>query len=351
MLKADWKARELFFHSPAGTSRGVLKSKPSILLLVWNEDEPHIKGIGECSLIPGLSMEAPESIGEKVDELCRNIHDLKYWQDQGLVQYPSLRFALETALLDLEHRGARILFPSEFTIGRSGIPINGLVWMGDKSEMKAGIAEKLKSGFRCLKIKIGAIAVKDELELLRGIRKEFNEKDLVLRVDSNGAFTPDEALDILKKLADLKIHSIEQPIAAGRYEAMAELCEKTPIPIALDEDLIGKLSLETKRNLLDSIKPQNIVLKPSLVGGFKSSEQWIELAEERKIGWWITSALESNIGLNAIAQWTATLNSKMYQGLGTGQLFSNNFESPLEIEKGKLFYRPEKSWQVDDLLG
>jgi len=350
MLQADWKAHELIFRSPAGTSRGVLKNKPSIFLLIWNKDEPHIKGIGECSLIPGLSLEAPESIGEKVDELCRNIHDIEFWKGQGLVQYPALRFALETALLDLENKGARILFSSEFTIGKTGIPINGLVWMGDKNEMKTRIAEKLQAGSRCLKMKIGAIDIEDELALLRDIRKDFGEKDLVLRVDANGAFSPEEALNVLNELAELKIHSIEQPIAAGRYEAMAELCEKTPVPIALDEDLIGHHSLETRNNLVDSIKPQYIVLKPSLIGGFKSSEQWIDLAEDRKIGWWITSALESNIGLNAVAQWTATLKAKGFQGLGTGQLFTNNFESPLEIDNGKLFYRPEKSWHVESLL-
>jgi len=351
MLKADWIAHELNFKSPAGTSRGVLHNKPSIFLLIWNEEEPHIKGIGECSLIPGLSPEAPESIGEKVDELCRNINDLERWQGGALIQYPALNFALETALLDLDRRGSRVLYPSEFTIGKKGIPINGLVWMGDKREMKSRISEKLDAGFSCLKMKIGAINIKDELRLLKNIRKEFNKKDLVLRVDANGAFDPDNALAILDQLADLKVHSIEQPIAAGRYEAMAELCAKAPIPIALDEDLIGLNNLETRRNVIDTIKPQYIILKPSLLGGLKSCVQWIEIAEERNIGWWVTSALESNIGLSAIAQWTATLKTEMYQGLGTGQLFTNNFESPLEIEKGKLYFRPEKEWQVDELLG
>lgn len=357
MLKADWKAHELNFKFPAGTSRGVLQSKPSFFLLVWNEDEPHIKGIGECSLIPGLSPETtdklPEgmaSIGEKVDELCRNINDLKHWQGSALEHYPALRFALEMALLCLKNKGSKQLFPSEFTLGLKGIPINGLVWMGNKREMKARIAEKLAAGSRCLKMKVGAIGWQDELELLKAIRSEFGAQELVLRVDANGAFQPNEAMEVLKELAELDVHSIEQPIAAGRYEAMAELCEKTPTPIALDEELIGLINLETRLNVIDTIKPQYIILKPSLLGGFASSRHWIDLAKKLNIGWWVTSALEANIGLNAIAQWTATLDSEMYQGLGTGQLFTNNFECPLQIEKGELFYRPEKEWLLNELL-
>ena len=299
--------------------------------------------MGRCCFADG-------HIGEKIDDLCRNINDLERWQSGGLDRYPALKFALETALMDLEHRGDRILYPSEFSIGQNGIPINGLVWMGNKVEMKTRIREKLNDGFNCLKMKIGAIDLEDELELLGSIRKEFGANDLILRVDANGAFEPDQAKEVLKELSELDIHSIEQPIAAGRFEAMAELCANTPTPIALDEELIGLNSTDTRANVIDTIKPQVVILKPSLVGGISGSMAWIELAESRNIGWWVTSALESNIGLNAIAQWTATLNNGMHQGLGTGQLFTNNYESPLEIENGHLFYRPERPWKLDELL-
>lgn len=357
MLKADWKAHELHFKFPAGTSRGVLHSKPSFFLTVWNEEQPHIKGVGECSLIPGLSPETTEklpegmpSVAEKIDELCRNINDLPLWQGSALEHYPALRFALEMALLCLKNKGSKQLFPSPFTIGTKGIPVNGLIWMGTAQEMKQRIRAKLDDGFACLKMKIGAIGWQDELDLLKTIRREYTSHDLVLRVDANGAFQPNEAAEVLKELAELDIHSIEQPIAAGRYEAMSELCEETPVPIALDEELIGLINLETRVNVIETIKPQYIILKPSLLGGFASSQHWIDLAEKRNIGWWVTSALEANIGLNAIAQWTATLGSDLHQGLGTGALFKNNFKCPLEVEGGHLFYRPEKVWELDGIL-
>jgi len=239
------------------------------------------------------------------------------------------------------------LFPSEFTKGEKSIPINGLVWMGTKEFMKIQIKEKISSGFSCIKMKIGAIDFDTELELLTSIRKEFSSKDIELRVDANGAFTPKEALEKLKHLSALEIHSIEQPIKQGQFEEMALLCEQTPLPIALDEELIGVFSETKKEEILQIIQPQFIILKPSLIGGFQGSTEWIEKAIKYNVSWWITSALESNVGLNAIAQFTYTLQNKMPQGLGTGGLYANNFEAPLEIEKGNLHYNNLKKWNFN----
>jgi L-alanine-DL-glutamate epimerase-like enolase superfamily enzyme len=239
------------------------------------------------------------------------------------------------------------LFPSEFTKGTHSIPINGLVWMGDQQFMKKQIQEKLKSGFSCIKMKIGAIDFDAEVALLKAIRSEFSYKEIELRVDANGAFNPQDALEKLKILSDLSLHSIEQPIQQGQLEEMASLCEKTPLAIALDEELIGVFARAEKKKLIQMIKPQFIILKPSLVGGFGGSKEWIQIVESEQIKWWITSALESNIGLNAIAQFTHTLKNELPQGLGTGNLFSNNFESPLEVEKGRLHYNNSKNWSFN----
>ncbi|MGB2165189.1 MAG: o-succinylbenzoate synthase, partial [Flavobacteriaceae bacterium] len=238
------------------------------------------------------------------------------------------------------------LFPSSFTRGAEKIPINGLVWMGDHSFMKAQIDEKIAQGFDCIKLKIGALDFDDEYSLLEEIRKHYGPEQMMLRVDANGAFTPEGVMDKLQSLADLKIHSIEQPIAAGQADAMRELCIISPISIALDEELIGVIKKEDRSALLDKIMPQYLILKPSLLGGFQSCEEWIALAQERSIGWWVTSALESNVGLSAIAQWTFSLSVKNHQGLGTGSLFTNNFTSPLEVCNGHLNYDPNQNWEM-----
>lgn len=239
------------------------------------------------------------------------------------------------------------LFPSEFTQNNQSIPINGLIWMGTEAFMKQQIQEKIEAGFRCIKMKIGAIDFETEYTLLKAIRKEFSAKDIELRVDANGAFSPDEALEKLKRLSELELHSIEQPIKAGQIEVMAKLCKQTPLPIALDEELIGVFKTSEKEVLLKTINPQFIILKPSFVGGFQGSTEWIQFAEKQQIGWWITSALESNVGLNAIAQWTYTLQSNLPQGLGTGSLFTNNFESPLTVKHGSLYYDHNKFWEFN----
>ncbi|PRY95982.1 o-succinylbenzoate synthase [Marinilabilia salmonicolor] len=339
MLKATFRPYTLKFKTPGGTSRGVLTEKTSWFITVWDEKNPDIKGIGECSVLPKLSPDDRPNIETKLEDVARNTDLLKSNFHTALADWPAIRFALETALLDLGNGGNQELFPGPFTSGTKGIPINGLIWMGSPNEMKQQIEEKLNAGFRCLKMKIGAIDFQQEYNILKKLRSTFSPKDLELRVDANGAFSASEAPSILEKLAELNIHSIEQPIKAGQWQEMAQICESTPLPVALDEELIGIDEPARKEQLLQTIRPQYIILKPSLTGGFKASEEWISAAENNNTGWWVTSALESNIGLNAIAQWTATLNNPMPQGLGTGQVFSNNTKSSLTIKIGELWMK------------
>ncbi|MCA1747017.1 MAG: o-succinylbenzoate synthase [Bacteroidales bacterium] len=437
MLKFDYIKIPLKFLQPAGTSRGVLHEKDSWFVRVTDPDNPELSGIGECSLIPGLSPDSISSFEQQLKAVCDTVenivpgqksapgkvnHQEKSWtsSEKGrtlidndhatsekdrtsldkdrtppekyqqpparskpsdadrhrlnpkhsahgkdsswilkgssltaeeligidLSDYPAIRFGLETALRDLQQGGKRLLYPSDFTSGTTGIPINGLIWMSHKQEMLSRIAEKLDQGFKVLKMKVGALSFDDELEILRAVREEHPPSRLELRLDANGAWQPNEALDKLKVLSKFGIHSVEQPIAAGAPEAMARICINSPVPIALDEELIGVQAPEQKEQLLAAIKPHFIILKPSLLGGFAASEEWIGLAEKQGTGWWITSALESNIGLNAIAQWTTTLNTSLPQGLGTGSLFANNVPSPLTVTGSRLFYRPEKSWNL-----
>ncbi len=342
-MKASFKKHILNFKSPSGTSRGVLNTKETYFLIVKSEEG---FGVGECGLLRGLSIDDRPDYEEELIGVCENI-DLGLGEAnlyEALQEFPSIQFGVETAFKSLNSKNPFELFPSQFTCGEASIPINGLVWMGDKSFMKEQIAEKLKQGFTCIKMKIGAIDFKTELELLKSIRKEFSASEVELRVDANGAFSPKEALEKLKVLSDLQLHSIEQPIKQGQWQEMARLCEETPFPIALDEELIGIFSEEEKRKLLDTIKPQFIILKPSLIGGFRGSDTWINHAEKHSAGWWITSALESNVGLNAISQYTFTKNSKLPQGLGTGSLYTNNIDSPLKILNGTLHYNPSLEW-------
>ena len=336
----------LHFKFPAGTSRGVLLHKPSSFLIL---EKDGFTGIGECSTIPGLSIDPTETYSEKLDELCRLLNEGYDPSTIVLDDFPSIAFGLETALLDLEANGSKILFPSAFTEGKTGISINGLVWMGDKEFMQKQIREKIAGGYRCIKLKVGAIDFETELEIISGIRNEFSPDEIEIRLDANGGFTPTDALEKLNKLSAFQIHSIEQPIKPGQFDAMAELCRQSPIPIVLDEELISVNPLE-KGTILGQIKPAYIILKPSLIGGFRESEEWIKLAEKQDIGWWITSALEANIGLNAIAQWTFTLNSSLPQGLGTGQLYHNNIPSPLVIENARLFYKMENDWDLSSII-
>ena len=344
MIKAEYKRYTLNFKNPSGTSRGILRTKETYFIILNENDKI---GIGETGLFRGLSIDDVPNYEEKLAWACKNINIGLQKLLFELTNYPSIQFGLEQAILSLKSNNKFELFPSNFTKGKEAISINGLVWMGDKSFMKSQIKDKLASGFSCIKMKIGAIDFNSEIELLTSIRKEFSSKEIELRVDANGAFLPENALEKLKTLSELDLHSIEQPIKQGQLQEMAKLCEQTPLPIALDEELIGVFSVEDKRKVIHTVNPQYIILKPSLVGGFAGSTEWINLAEENNSGWWITSALESNIGLNAIAQFTYTLQSNLPQGLGTGSLFTNNIQSPLEVKNGTLQYNNNLQWNFN----
>ncbi|MES2746788.1 MAG: o-succinylbenzoate synthase [Bacteroidota bacterium] len=345
-MKASYHKYNLHFKKPSGTSRGVLIDKETWFVLLEDNGK---KGIGECGLLRGLSIDDRPDYEEKLQWTCNNVHLGKDALWEALIEFPSIQFGVEMAFRSLASQNPFLLFPSEFTDGQKSIPINGLVWMGEEAFMKQQIEEKLAQGFTCIKLKIGAIDFQKELDLLHFIRQNYDENTIEIRVDANGAFHESEALYKLNQLAGYKLHSIEQPIAKNYTDRMSELCKITPIPIALDEELIGVFLLEEKEHLLQKIKPQFIILKPSLVGGFRGTKEWISLAEKHQIGWWITSALESNIGLNAIAQWTYLQQNSMPQGLGTGGLYTNNFDSPLVVSNGQLWYKKELDWECDIL--
>lgn len=345
-MKATYKKYVLNFKRPSGTSRGIMSEKETWFLFL--EENGKI-GIGECGILRSLSIDDRPDYEEKLKWVCHNIHlgKDKLWEE--LMEFPSIQFGVEMAFLSLQSKTPFELFPSEFIEGTKNMLINGLVWMGEELFMKTQIEEKLAQGFSCIKLKIGAIDFEKELGLLHFIRQNFDAKTIEIRVDANGAFGLNEALDKLNQLAGFELHSIEQPIQKNHTDKMSELCKIAPFPIALDEELIGVFEIENKIELLTKIKPQYIILKPSLVGGFKGTLEWIAIAESLNIGWWITSALESNIGLNAITQFTFTLNNPMPQGLGTGGLYMNNFDCPLEIDKGHIQYNPAKNWDISNL--
>jgi o-succinylbenzoate synthase len=343
-MKATYHKYILNFKRPSGTSRGVMITKETWFIKLKNEG---YIGIGECGILKGLSIVDKPNYEDKLKWICENINLGLETLLGELVEFPSIQFGLETAFKSLESSDPFQIFPSAFIKGFDSIPINGLVWMGNEDFMRSQIKTKIESGFDCIKLKIGAIDFKTELNILKSIRNEFSKSDIELRVDANGAFSTEDALEKLKRLSEYQLHSIEQPIKQNQFEAMSKLCEVTPLPIALDEELIGVFGIEAKRKLLQNIKPQYIILKPSLVGGFGGSQQWIDLAEDLDIKWWITSALESNIGLNAISQWTYTLKNTMPQGLGTGGLFTNNFDSPLTVKNGTLQYNLKQHWKFN----
>lgn len=343
MLKAQFVKRLMIFNEAGGTSRGVLHTKPSWFIKI--ENQTGAVGIGECSIIPGLSIDDKPLLEETISHVCEKINDYAFNYHKSLIDFPALQFALETALLGLEKQHPFELFEGDFAKGLKPVVINGLIWMGQADEMLKRIEAKLEQGFSCLKLKVGAIDFEQELSLLRHIRKRYSADTLELRVDANGAFSPKEALQKLDVLARFGLHSIEQPIKAGQHDFMSHLCRNTPLPIALDEELIGIRGMENKIDLLTTIQPQYIILKPSLLGGLAAADEWIDLAESAGIDWWATSALEANIGLNAIAQWVAVKNNPLRQGLGTGQVFSNNLKSPLYLIGEQLFYNPLVKWE------
>jgi O-succinylbenzoate synthase len=343
-LKATYHKYILNFKRPSGTSRGVMTEKETWFIILEKDGK---KGIGECGILRGLSADDRADYEEKLQWTCNNIQlgENQLWE--ALIEFPSIQFGVEMAFQSLRSENPFLLFPSDFTNGQKSIEINGLVWMGEAAFMKQQIEEKLANGFRCVKLKIGAIDFDKELQLLGYIRQHFSPEQVEIRVDANGAFDVTMALDKLNQLSGFKLHSIEQPMQKNNTDRMAELCKITPIPIALDEELIGVFSLEEKEQLLQKIKPQYIILKPSFVGGFRGTKEWISLAEKYQIGWWITSALESNIGLNAIAQWTFLQQNPMPQGLGTGALYTNNFDCPLVVSEGQLWYKKEMDWKFN----
>ena len=334
----------LLFKQPAGTSRGVYTERKVWYIQLTLPNVSDKTGVGECAPLPKLSCDDVCDYEEILHSFARQIDT--DWLDNSipvntiekLRPYPSILAGIECALWHFK-AGSTRFWNTPFSRGEAGIPINGLIWMGTFEEMFSRIEDKIRLGFRCIKLKIGAINFEDELVLLRHIRKHYSQEQIELRVDANGAFSPEEALSRLQQLAELDLHSIEQPIKAGQWNDMAQLCKSSPLPIALDEELIGINTLEEKWQLLDTIRPAYIILKPSLHDGFYGSDEWITLAQERNIGWWATSALESNVGLNAIAQWCATKQLQMPQGLGTGGLFVENIPSPLVLENDCLWYR------------
>ncbi|MFC4634323.1 o-succinylbenzoate synthase [Dokdonia ponticola] len=343
-MKATYHKHILHFKRASGTSRGILKTKETWYIVIEDGTK---KGIGECGILRGLSYDDRPDYEEHLRWTCANISKGPKILWEALKEFPSIQFGVEMAFLSLQSLDPFVLFPSKFTNHTDAIAINGLVWMGDEIFMRDQIEEKLEAGFDCIKMKIGAIDLEKEMALLQMIRKHYDASKITLRVDANGGFAFAKAKEVLQQLATLDIHSIEQPIAVGNWEQMKELCAETPIPIALDEELIGITDIPKKRAVLQTIQPQYIILKPSFIGGFQGSEEWIDQAEALNIGWWITSALESNIGLNAIAQWTYELHPKGPQGLGTGSLFTNNIPSPLEVKEGALHYNNQLDWDFN----
>ena len=335
MYRIHIEPRTLHFKQPAGTSRGVYTTRRVWYLHLTSDSQPGREGIGECAPLPNLSCDDLPHYEQLLSSLCQEAAQsgIDY---ERLRPYPSILFGLETAFRHFE-RGTASLWDTPFSRGEQGIPINGLIWMGSYTQMLAQIEAKMQAGFRCIKLKIGAIHFEEELSLLKMIRRHFSAKEIELRVDANGAFSPAEALEKLQRLSELDLHSIEQPIRAGQWDSMARLSQLSPLPIALDEELIGVHSTSRKKELLETIHPQYIILKPSLHGGLRGSQEWIAAASQLGIGWWITSALESNIGLNAIAQWCATLHNPLPQGLGTGALFTDNIPMPLEVRGDELW--------------
>lgn len=348
-LNVTFFKKSFSFSFKARTSRGVMNEKVSWFIRMKDSDNPFVEGIGECGPLPGLSQDATPEFEERLRGIIDQVNASSFGIDdyeKALMmipaEFPSIRFGFETALRDLQNGGKRIIFDNSFVKGVP-ITINGLVWMGDMDFMMDQIKQKVALGFTCLKLKVGGLDFERECDILAYIRKRYFKEDITIRLDANGAFTVDDVLFKLDELAKFRIHSIEQPIKPG-MEEMEELCRKSPIPVAFDEELIGKNVLEEKKALLEKLKPQYIVLKPSLHGGIKGCEEWISTAESLGIGWWITSALESSIGLNAICQFTASLNTSIPQGLGTGAIYKNNIDSPLVMKDGRIYYDQTGEW-------
>jgi O-succinylbenzoate synthase len=357
-LRAEFAKRTFHFGFDARTSRGQMRDRHCWFLTLY-DDAKQIKGVGEAAPLPGLSKETNEQVEEELQRIIDKIN-MGYLATKSFntlddihALFPdalcsSVRTALEMALLDIANGGRKIFFDNAFARREAGIPTNGLIWIGGLDSMLQQVAIKFDEGYRTLKIKIGSLDFDKEIDILQYIKRKYFRESITIRLDANGAFKPSDALYKLNQLAQWGIHSIEQPIMPNQHEAMAELCRKSPVPIALDEDVLGVHSYDEKRQLIEKIKPQFLILKPSLTGGFKETAEWIKLAENQKVGWWMTSALESSVGLNAVAQFTAQYPVTIPQGLGTGKIYTDNILSPLEIKKGELVLSPKAKW--DDEL-
>ena len=346
-LRGSYFQQTFVFNFKARTSRGVMKDRIGWFVKIWDDSNPNVFGIGECGPLPGLSPDSPAEIENVINaslEKLAAFPSLDIGQLENIIPstFPAVRFAFETALLDLVNGGKRLIFRNQFVHGQR-IPINGLIWMGDMDFTMRQINIKIADGFRCIKLKVGGLDFDRECDILNYIRKRYYREDIVIRLDANGAFKLDDVLFKLDELSKFNIHSIEQPIKPGQHE-MEELCRKSPIPVAFDEELIGVVDLQDKINLLKKLKPHYIILKPTLHGGLQHCAEWIRVAESMNIGWWITSALESNIGLNAICQFTANYPINTPQGLGTGAIYEENFLSPLTVQKGDIFYNLHGEW-------
>lgn len=346
MLKAAYSHYCLDLNFEAVTSRSRMTHKDTWFIKVWDDSDPDVEGWGECALFRGLSADDRSDYELCLSRVCRDIVALTDIESIGM---SSIIFGIETALQDFRNGGMHTPWPGQWSRGETEIRINGLVWMGSLPLMMSRLEEKLSQGFKCIKLKIGGIDFQEELSMLDAVRSQFGPEKVELRLDVNGAFSPKEALHRIERLATYDIHSIEQPVRAGQIEAIKEICKYSPIPVALDEELIGTRGYDEQARLLDKIMPQYIILKPSLCGGFQASNRWISLARQRDIGWWATSAMESDIGLNAIAEWVSLFSPEMPQGLGTGGLYINNVMSPLYLEADRLGYSPSASWQMPSL--
>lgn len=349
MLHACWAPYSLKFKETAITSRARMHTKDTYIIKVWDDKCPDRVGWGECALFKGLSAEDTPTFEKILSDTCRNIKECVTY---CLPEVSSVRFGFEMALADFHNGGRQLFFDTPWARGERSITINGLIWMGDRQRMRQRISEKLDAGFRCVKLKIGGINFDEEVELLRAIRRDYSSDEIEIRLDANGSFAPEKALKCLETLAGFDIHSIEQPVKAGQPEVMARIIRESPIPVALDEELIGFSEDNVKKELLSFIRPDYIILKPSLCGGFAEADKWISIAADLGIGWWATSALESDLGLAAIGQWVDKYHPILPQGLGTGQLYTNNITSPLyldgqnlSIDSDKQFNFPGFSWR------
>ncbi|MBS1559236.1 MAG: o-succinylbenzoate synthase [Bacteroidetes bacterium] len=365
MLRVSSHRYVLKFSFAARTSRGPMTEKKAWFIRLWDDSNPKIYGLGECGPLPGLSPEYGDQFEVHLQEILSAFQNrdflmppqegntwlrLQNFFQSGEIsrECSSISFGIETALLDLMQGGKRLIFNNKF-IEKFPVPINGLVWMGGLDFMLQQVEIKIRDGYRCIKLKVGGLDFEKECDVLNYIRRKYFREKIELRLDANGAFKKEEALDKINSLKRFDIHSIEQPIKPGQPE-MEEICAKSPIPIALDEELIGIHSPDEKERLLSKLSPSFIILKPTLHGGMLGCDEWIKAAENRNIGWWITSALESNIGLNALAQFTSQYPSGIPHGLGTGQIYENNFSSPLFAEKGMLHFQAGEKWDLSNLF-